>query len=155
MRQVSCSSGNCMELGLLVNSGTWIFCSTWSFSSVYFMICAPYETGILFYRELHGTGSLSKVSYFDMSCSTWFVFVSVLNDLCTVWDFISCSTENCMEVVLLVISCTSLCIVQPETLKSVYLMICAPYETVILFYRELHGTGSIIKFLYLCLPFTT
>jgi deoxyinosine 3'endonuclease (endonuclease V) len=53
-----------MELGLLVNTRTWVcFVQYETLSSVYLMICAPYETGILFYRELHGTGSLSKLSY--------------------------------------------------------------------------------------------
>jgi hypothetical protein len=54
-----------------------------------------------------------------------------------------------MELGLLVISRTWVSLVQPETLMSVYLMICAPYETGILLFRELHGTGPLSKFLYL------
>jgi hypothetical protein len=74
-----------MELGLLVNSLTWVcFVQRETLSSVYIMICARYETGINFYKERYGTGSLSKLSYLDFSCSTRYTFVSVLNDLCTV-----------------------------------------------------------------------
>jgi hypothetical protein len=59
-----------MELGLLVNSRTWIcFVKPESRSSGYIIICAPYETGILFYRELHGTLCLSKHSYLGLSCA--------------------------------------------------------------------------------------
>jgi hypothetical protein len=55
-----------MELDPLVNSRTWVcFVQRETLSSVYIMICARYETGIHFYRELHGTGSLSKFSYLD------------------------------------------------------------------------------------------
>jgi hypothetical protein len=54
-----------MELGLLVISRTWVcFVQPETLSSVFLLICAPYETGILFYREQHGTGSLSNLSYF-------------------------------------------------------------------------------------------
>jgi hypothetical protein len=58
-----------MNLGLLVNSRTWnrLF-QPETRSSVYLMICAPYQTGILLFRELHGTGPLSKFSYLDLFC---------------------------------------------------------------------------------------
>jgi hypothetical protein len=60
-----------MELDLLVNSRTWVcLVKPETLSPVYLKICAPYETGILFYTELHGTGSLSKLSYLDLPCST-------------------------------------------------------------------------------------
>jgi hypothetical protein len=60
-----------MELGVLVSSRTWVcYVKCETISSVYLMICAQYETGILIYRQLHGTGSLIKLSYFDLSCST-------------------------------------------------------------------------------------
>jgi hypothetical protein len=71
MRQLSCSTGNFLELGVLVNSLTLVcLVQSETLSSVYLMFCAPYETGILFYRELHGTGSLSKLSYLGLSCAT-------------------------------------------------------------------------------------
>jgi hypothetical protein len=60
-----------------------------------------------------------------------------------------------MNLGLLVNSRTWVCLVQPETISSLYLMICAPYETCILFYRELHGTRSLITFSYLCLSVAT
>jgi hypothetical protein len=60
-----------MELALLVNSRTWFrLVQPETLSSVYLMICAPYEMVILFYRELHGTGSLSKLSYLGVFCAT-------------------------------------------------------------------------------------
>jgi hypothetical protein len=60
-----------MDLGLLVNSETWVsLLQHVQLLSVYLMICAPYVTGILFYRELHGTVSLSKLSYLGLSCAT-------------------------------------------------------------------------------------
>jgi hypothetical protein len=60
-----------MELVLLVNSRALIcLVQPETRSSVYLIICAPYETGILFYMELHGTGSLSKLSCLDLSCAT-------------------------------------------------------------------------------------
>jgi hypothetical protein len=60
-----------MELCLLVNSRTWVFfVQRETLSSVYIKIFAPYETVILFYKELHGTGSLSKLSYLGLSCAT-------------------------------------------------------------------------------------
>jgi hypothetical protein len=59
-----------MELGPLVNSGPLIYLfQPDSFSSVYLMICAQYERGILIYRELHGTGSLSNLTYMGLSCT--------------------------------------------------------------------------------------
>jgi hypothetical protein len=71
MGQVSCSKGNCMELGLLVNSRTWVcFVQRETLLSVYILICAPYETGILFYRKLYGTRSLSKLSYLGLFCAS-------------------------------------------------------------------------------------
>jgi hypothetical protein len=71
MRQVSCSTGNCMELGLLVNTRTKVcLVQTETLSTVYLMICATYETGILFFRKLHGTESLSKFWFLNFSCST-------------------------------------------------------------------------------------
>jgi hypothetical protein len=60
-----------MELGLLVNSPAWMCLGQpETRSSVYLMICALYETGILDYRELHGTGSLSKLSCLDVFWAT-------------------------------------------------------------------------------------
>jgi hypothetical protein len=60
-----------VELGLLVNSRTWVcLVQSETFSHVYLMICALYGTGILFYRELHGTGSLSKLSYMGLYCAS-------------------------------------------------------------------------------------
>jgi hypothetical protein len=60
-----------MELGHLLNSRTLIcLVQLDSRSSVHLMICAPYETGILFYIELHGSGSLSKLSNLGRSCAT-------------------------------------------------------------------------------------
>jgi hypothetical protein len=60
-----------MELDLLVNSRTCVcLVQPETLSSVSLMICAPYETGILFYRELHGTVSLSKLSYLGVFCAT-------------------------------------------------------------------------------------
>jgi hypothetical protein len=88
MRKVSCSAGNIPELGLLVNSLTWVcLVQPETISSMYLMICAPYETGIFFYRVLHGIGCLRKHSYLGLSCAIWNALVSVLNDLCTgrVW----------------------------------------------------------------------
>jgi hypothetical protein len=71
IREVSCSKVNYMELVLLVNSRTWVcLVQPETLSSVYLIICAPYETGILFYMELHGTGSLSNLSYLGVICST-------------------------------------------------------------------------------------
>jgi hypothetical protein len=59
-----------MELGTLVNSRPLIYLvQPDSCSSLYLIICAPYETGILIYRELHGTGSLSNFSYLSLSCA--------------------------------------------------------------------------------------
>jgi hypothetical protein len=59
-----------MELDLLEISRAWIYLvQPKTCSSVYLMIFAPYVTIILFYRELHGTGSLSKVSYLGLSCA--------------------------------------------------------------------------------------
>jgi hypothetical protein len=69
MRQESCSTGKCMELGLLVMSRARIcLVQPKTRSSVYLMICAPYQTDILFYWELHGTEPLSKLSYLGPSC---------------------------------------------------------------------------------------
>jgi hypothetical protein len=60
-----------MNLGTLLNSRTLIcLVQPDSCSSVYLLICAPYEISILFYRELLGTGSLSKLSYLGQSCET-------------------------------------------------------------------------------------
>jgi hypothetical protein len=60
-----------MELDLLVISRTWVcLVQPETLSPVYLMICAPYERGILFYRELHGTGFLSNLSYLVLSCAT-------------------------------------------------------------------------------------
>jgi hypothetical protein len=59
-----------MELGLLVNCRIWVcLVQSEKLSSVFLMICAPYETGILFYMGLHGTGSLSKLSYLVVFCA--------------------------------------------------------------------------------------
>jgi hypothetical protein len=71
MRRVFFSIRNSMELGLLVNSCTWVsLVLSETLSSVYLMICAHYETGILFYRQLHGTETLSNLSCLDLSCAT-------------------------------------------------------------------------------------
>jgi hypothetical protein len=60
-----------MELDLLVNSRTLVFLvQPEVISPVYLMIYATYETCILFYRELHLTVSLSKLSYLGLSCAT-------------------------------------------------------------------------------------
>jgi hypothetical protein len=60
-----------MKLGHLLNSRTLIcLVQHDSRSSVHLMICAQYERGILIYRELHGTGSLSNLSYLGLSCAT-------------------------------------------------------------------------------------
>jgi hypothetical protein len=57
-----------MELGLLVISRAWIcLVQPKTRSSVYLMICAHYQTDILFYWELHGTEPLSKLSYLGLS----------------------------------------------------------------------------------------
>jgi hypothetical protein len=74
-----------MELGLLLLSRTCVcLLQPETLSSVQLIICAPYETNIMFYREIHGTGSLSSLSYLGLFCATLNAFVSVLNDLCTV-----------------------------------------------------------------------
>jgi hypothetical protein len=57
-----------------------------------------------------------------------------------------------MKPGLLVISRTWVCLVQSETLMSVYLMFCAPYETGILFYRNFLELGVIVNSLtWVCL----
>jgi hypothetical protein len=197
MRQFTCSTGTSMELCLLVISRTWVcLCQPETLSWVYLMICAPYEMGILFYRELHGTGSLSKLSYLGPFCTSWKAFFSVLNDLCTVrdgysvlqrtacnwltikfsymnfssstwsrssvyimicapYEKVSCSTGNCMELGPLVNSGPLIYLVQPDSCSLVYLLICAQYETGILIYREMHGTGSLNKLSYLGLSCAT
>jgi hypothetical protein len=165
-----------MELGLLVTSRILVcLVQPETLSSVYVMICAPYETIILFNRELHGTASLSKVSLLGLSCApetlssfyifncapyeTWFLFYRELNGTLSVSKLsslgLACATWNAFFSVLhdwatyetgilfyrelhgnggvLVNSRTWVCFVHLETLSSVYLMICAPYETGILF----------------------
>jgi hypothetical protein len=59
-----------MELDHLVNSRSWVcLVQPETVSPVYLMIYARYETVILFYREVYGTGSLSKLSYLGLSCA--------------------------------------------------------------------------------------
>jgi hypothetical protein len=50
-----------------------------------------------------------------------------------------------MELGRLVISRTWVCLVQSETLMSVYLIFCAPYETGILFRKELSELGLLVN----------